>query len=263
MKKINIKKLHTMKRENKKITALTAYDFSFAKLLSDADIDIILVGDSLGNVIQGHKNTIPVTVADICYHTKIVSKGTTSPMIMADMPFLSYATLDKALENASAIMQSGAEMVKIEGGKWTANITSELATRGIPICCHLGLTPQYIHKIGSYSVQGREEKIAKDIITDALNLEQAGADLLILECVPTSLAAKITSQLAIPTIGIGAGKFTDGQVLVTHDILGLSQLTPKFTKNFMSNSDSIAKAIELFKESVRSGEFPDEESSFE
>ena len=214
-------------------------------------------------MIQGHKNTIPVTVADICYHTKIVSKGTTSPMIMADMPFLSYATLDKALENASAIMQSGAEMVKIEGGKWTANITSELATRGIPICCHLGLTPQYIHKIGSYSVQGREEKIAKDIITDALNLEQAGADLLILECVPTSLAAKITSQLAIPTIGIGAGKFTDGQVLVTHDILGLSQLTPKFTKNFMSNSDSIAKAIELFKESVRSGEFPDKESSFE
>ena len=263
MKKINIKTLHTMKRENKRITALTAYDFSFAKLLSDAEIDIILVGDSLGNVIQGHKNTIPVTVADICYHTKIVSKGTTSPMIMADMPFLSYATLDKALENASALMQSGAEMVKIEGGKWTANITSELATRGIPICCHLGLTPQYIHKIGSYSVQGREEKIAKDIITDALNLEQAGADLLILECVPTSLAAKITSQLAIPTIGIGAGKFTDGQVLVTHDILGLSQLTPKFTKNFMSNSDSIAKAIELFKESVRSGEFPDEESSFE
>ena len=214
-------------------------------------------------MIQGHKNTIPVTVADICYHTKIVSKGTTSPMIMADMPFLSYATLDKALENASALMQSGAEMVKIEGGKWTANIVSELATRGIPICCHLGLTPQYIPKIGSYSVQGREEEIAKDIITDALNLEQAGADLLILECVPTSLAAKITRQLAIPTIGIGAGKFTDGQVLVTHDILGLSQLTPKFTKNFMSNSDSIAKAIELFKESVRSGEFPDEESSFE
>ncbi|MDC3106152.1 3-methyl-2-oxobutanoate hydroxymethyltransferase [Gammaproteobacteria bacterium] len=263
MKKINIKKLHIMKQENKKITALTAYDFSFAKLLSDAEIDIILVGDSLGNVIQGHKNTIPVTVADICYHTKIVSKGTTSPMIIADMPFQSYATLDKALENASALMQSGAEMVKIEGGKWTASIVSELATRGIPICGHLGLTPQYIHKIGSYSVQGREEEIAKDIITDALNLEQAGADLLVLECVPTSLAAKITSQLEIPTIGIGAGKFTDGQVLVTHDILGLSQLTPKFTKNFMSNSDSIEKAIELFKESVRSGEFPDEKSSFE
>ena len=135
--------------------------------ISDAEIDIILVGDSLGNVIQGHKNTIPVTVADICYHTKIVSKGTTSPMIIADMPFQSYATLDKALENASALMQSGAEMVKIEGGKWTANIASELATRGIPICCHLGLTPQYIHKIGSYSVQGREEEIAKDIIKES------------------------------------------------------------------------------------------------
>ena len=263
MKKITIKDIKSLKRENKKFTVLTAYDFSFARVLNDTKIDIILVGDSLGNVIQGNKNTIPVTIEEMCYHTKLVAKAASHSLVMSDMPFMSYKTLDDALINATKLMQSGAEIIKIEGGKWVEKIIKELSVRGIPTCCHLGLTPQYIHKLGSYGVRGKGQDEANTIKSDSMILEKAGADFLLLECVPTLLGEEITKALEIPVVGIGAGGQTDGQVLVTHDILGLSELTPKFTKNFLTDANSIKEAIERYKEAVLSGKFPSSENCFE
>ena len=186
---------------------------------------------------------------EMCYHTKLVAKAASHSLVMSDMPFMSYKTLDDALINATKLMQSGAEIIKIEGGKWVEKIIKELSVRGIPTCCHLGLTPQYIHKLGSYGVRGKGQDEANTIKSDSMILEEAGADFLLLECVPTLLGEEITKALEIPVIGIGAGGQTDGQVLVTHDILGLSELTPKFTKNFLTDANSIKEAIEHIENS--------------
>lgn len=262
MRTITINTLQAMKQESEKFAVLAAYDATFAHFISEAEVEVILVGDSLGMVIQGHDTTLPVTVEQIAYHTAAVKRGAKRSFIMADMPFMSYSNTDTALNNATTLMQAGAQMVKLEGGAWLADTLYRMSQHGIPTCAHLGLTPQSVNKFGGYRVQGRGDD-AQQILQDAQTLEQAGADLLVLECVPSSLAAEVSRTLHIPVIGIGAGSHTDAQVLVLYDMLGLTpSRAPKFTKNFLLENDDIPAALRAYVEEVKSGSFPADEHSF-
>lgn len=263
MKNVSTSSLLKMKQNGEKITVLTAYDASFAKLFEEQGIEVLLVGDSLGMVLQGEDSTLPVTVDDIAYHTRAVSNGAKAPLLIADMPFMSYATTEQAFDSAAVLMASGANMVKLEGGEWLLPTISGLVERGIPVCGHLGLTPQSVNVFGGFKVQGRDNEAAERMIADAMALEEAGIQLLVLECVPTELAASIAAKLKVPVIGIGAGKHTDGQVLVMHDMFGISaNYMPKFSKNYLQETGDIRTAVKAFIDEVKSGEFPSDEHSF-
>ena len=262
--KVTIRRLVEMKQAKEKIACLTAYDASFAQLLEKSGIDVVLVGDSLGMVIQGCDTTLPVSVEDMLYHTQCVEKGLDNALLITDMPFLSFTSEEEAVLNAGLFMkQGGAHMVKLEGGVDQVDTVAALNKNGIPVCAHLGLQPQYVHKIGGYHVQGRDDAAADKMLKDALTLQDAGADLMLLECVPESLARKITNALDIPVIGIGAGADCDGQILVLYDILDISLgFRPKFSKNFMSSANSIEQAIQQYVSAVKKSEFPAAEHVF-
>ena len=262
MKNVTIERLKSIKAEGNKFAVITAYDYSFAKLIDEAEIEVTLIGDSLGNVIQGQETTLPVTVDEMAYHTANVKRGISASLIVADMPFMSYATVPQALENAAILMQSGAQMVKLEGGEWLAETVHALTERGIPVCGHLGLTPQSVHKLSGYKVQGKNTEAADKMLYEAKQLEEAGADLLVVECIPSSLGESLAKNLAIPVIGIGAGPATDAQVLVLQDMLGISQRLPKFSKNFLEQSSTIQQAIINYGNEVRAGTFPASEHCF-
>lgn len=263
MKKITTSTLLKMKQQGNKISALTAYDASFAKMFDEQGIEVLLIGDSLGMVLQGHDDTLPVSVADIAYHTRCVRQGTASALVIADMPFMSYATESQAYDTAATLMAAGANMIKLEGGHWLQTTVKGLTERGIPVCGHLGLTPQSVHLFGGFKVQGREDQQANALLEQAQQLAQAGVQLLVLECVPTALAERITAALSIPVIGIGAGNKTDGQILVMHDMFGISaNYMPKFSKNYLLDNGNMRSAVSCYIEEVRSGAFPGDEHSF-
>lgn len=262
MKTATIHTLQSIKANGDKFSVITAYDACFARQVEQAGIDVILVGDSLGMVLQGHPSTLPVSIDDMAYHTQCVSRGCQTPMIVTDMPFGSYTTLEQTLSNAAFLMQSGAHMVKVEGGEWLLDSISALTERGIPVCAHLGLTPQSVNAFGGFKVQGRDPENAKRILADALAIQQAGATLLVLECIPSDLATEITQTLDIPVIGIGAGPNTDAQVLVLHDLLGLSDHSPKFVRNFMEGNTSVLAALQSYDQAVKNGTFPGPEHCF-
>ena len=251
-----------MKANGEKFAVITAYDFTFSTLIENAAIEVVLVGDSLGNVIQGRDSTIPVTVDEMAYHTEAVKRGNKHALLITDMPFMSYATEAQALDNAAVLMQAGAQMVKLEGGEWLADTVQLLTERGIPVCGHVGLTPQSVHKLGGYKVQGKEQQAAAQMIADAKALESAGAELIVVECVPSSLGRELSEAVDIPVIGIGAGPDTDGQVLVLHDMLGISQRLPSFSKNFLDENSGIEEAITAYGNAVHSGSFPGPEHCF-
>ncbi len=262
--RLTINSLREMKAKGEKIACLTAYDASFAQLLDGCGVDIVLVGDSLGMVVQGLESTIPVTMDDMVYHGQIVSRGLERAFLILDMPFMSDASLQQAVDNAGRFMkEAGANMIKLEGGADQAELVQQLTRLGIPVCAHLGLQPQRVHKLGGYRVQGREPELAKKMLSDARILEQAGADMLLLECVPESLAQEVTEQAGIPVIGIGAGAVTDGQILVLYDILGISAGgMPRFSRDFMQQANSLQQAVENYVSAVKSGEFPAAEHTF-
>ncbi len=262
MPKITISTLDKMKAAGDKFVCITAYDATFARLVSEAGAETILVGDSLGMVLQGHDSTIPVTIEDMAYHTACVCRANTDALVIADMPFMSYSHEADALTNAMSLMQAGAQMVKMEGGVWLSDTIHSLVERGIPVCAHLGLTPQSVNVFGGYRVQGRTPKQAKSILADAVEIQDAGASLLVLECIPAPLAADISRKLDIPVIGIGAGAGTDAQVLVMHDMLGLSTHQPRFVQNFMADSGSVQEALRAFVTAVKDGSYPAEEHSY-
>ena len=262
--KITVTSLHEKKRAGEKIVCLTAYDASFAHVLDESGIDIVLVGDSLGMVIKGEETNMQVTVDDMLYHSKAVAKGLQHSLLMVDMPYLSYTSAEQALENAGHFMkQANAQMVKLEGGAEQADIVSCLAQHGIPVCAHLGLQPQRVHKIGGYRVQGRDQSAANAMLEEAQLLEQAGADMMLLECVPDALAEKISQTLHIPVIGIGASAACDGQILVLYDILGISMgRIPKFSHDFIAEAGSVEAAVRAYADAVRNGTFPGKEHVF-
>ncbi|WP_263144670.1 3-methyl-2-oxobutanoate hydroxymethyltransferase [Pseudomonas sp. RIT-PI-AD] len=264
MPDVTLLTLQAMKQKGEKIAMLTAYDATFARAANQAGADVLLVGDSLGMVLQGHDSTLPVSTADMVYHTAAVKRGNLGALIISDLSFMSYATLEQTFASSAALMQAGAHMVKLEGAAWLAEPIRLLAERGIPVCAHLGLTPQAVNVLGGFRVQGRGEAQARQLRADAMALEQAGAALLLLECVPSELAAEITQSVKIPVIGIGAGPATDGQVLVLHDMLGLSLSgrVPKFVKNFMEGQGSIQGAMSAYVTAVKEGSFPAAEHGF-
>ncbi len=263
---VTVPKLRQMKAAGERIAALTAYDASFARLLDAAGVDLVLVGDSLGMVLQGHRSTLPVTVEDIVYHSACVSRGLHAALLVADMPFQSYATPERALDAAAPMLAAGnASMVKLEGAGPLLDSIRFLSERDIPVCAHLGLTPQSVLRLGGYGVQGRDEKVAQRLRADARAVADAGAELLVLECVPSALAAEVTADIAIPTIGIGAGPSCDGQILVLHDMLGIASghRRPRFVKNFLEGRDSIEGAIRAYVAAVREGSFPAPEHGYQ
>lgn len=263
IKNITVSTLRKMKASGEKIASLTSYDSSFTQVMDEEGVDVILVGDSLGMVIQGRETTVPVTVDDIVYHSKAVATTCKRPLLMVDMPFMSYYSTDKALRTAAKLMQDGCgQMVKLEGGQSEEKIVRKLSKEGVPVCAHIGLQPQLIHKLGGYKVQGRDEATANLMLDDALKLQDAGADALLLECVPAPLAARITESIEIPVIGIGAGVDCDGQILVLHDILGLTPKAPSFSKDFLIENGTIQKAVRAYVEQVKDGTFPSPEQSF-
>ncbi|EED31400.1 3-methyl-2-oxobutanoate hydroxymethyltransferase [gamma proteobacterium NOR5-3] len=262
MAKVTISTLDKMKAAGEKFVCITAYDATFARLVSEAGAETILVGDSLGMVLQGHDSTIPVTIADMEYHTRAVNRASPQSLVIADMPFMTYATVTEAMSNATRLMQAGAQMIKMEGGVWLSDTISALVERGVPVCAHLGLTPQSVNAFGGYRVQGRTPKEAKSILADAVEIQDAGASLLVLECIPADLASDISRKLDIPVIGIGAGAGTDAQVLVMHDLLGLSDHQPRFVENFMQGKDSVQAALQAFVTAVKDGSYPREEHSY-
>lgn len=257
--------LARMKRSGEKIAVLTCYDASFARILDEAGIEVLLVGDSLGMVIQGHTSTLPVSMAEMIYHTKIVARGRQRALLVADMPFMSYGSPSQSLSNAGRLMKKGgAHMVKLEGGAVQVANVRRITEQGIPVCAHLGLLPQSVHQLGGYRVQGRETQSAERMVADALALEAAGASMLVLECVPATLAARITKELNIPVIGIGAGPGCDGQVLVLYDVLGISVgRIPRFSKNFLTGANSLPEAVAAYVKAVKEGAFPAPEHGFE
>ncbi len=260
---MKISDLQTFKHSGKKITCLTAYDASFAQLFDGCGIDIILVGDSLGNVIQGSKNTLDVTMEDMVYHTQIVAKGVKEALLIADMPYQSYDSANQTLENAKRLMYAGAQMVKFEGGQEHKDSFEILQANNIPVCGHLGLQPQSVLEMGGYKVQGKDEESAKRIIENALALESWGVQTLVLECVPATLAKQVSQALSIPTIGIGAGSDCDGQVLVSYDMLGINTgRMPKFVKNFLTDNNDIQGAVKAFIGAVKNQTFPGDEHSY-
>ena len=262
-KPVTLSTLKAMRERGEKIAVLTGYDASFARLMDEAGVDIILVGDSLGMVIQGHASTLPVKLSEMSYHTRCVAHGTKRAFIMVDLPFATYQqSPQQAYASAAKLMAAGAHMVKLEGGAVMVDTVRFLTSRGIPVCAHLGLLPQSVNQLGGYKVQGRDEAQAKQLLADALAMQEAGAGLLLLEAVPAKLAAEVTAALSIPTIGIGAGPDCSAQVLVLYDVLGLYPQPPKFSKNFMVDARSIPAALAAYVQAVKSGTFPGAEHSF-
>ncbi len=262
---VTLDTLRKMKQAGQRIASLTAYDYSFARLLETAAIDVVLVGDSLGNVIQGQATTVSVTLDEMVYHTRCVARGLERALLLADLPFLSYQeSPQQALRSAGRLMKEGlAHMVKLEGGAAMAATVEFLVARGVPVCGHLGLTPQSVHQLGGYKVQGRGEAAAQRLRDDALALQQAGAALLVLEAVPRALATQITRELQIPTIGIGAGVDCDGQVLVLQDTLGMNPAPARFVRNFLAGHDDLGAAIAAYVQAVRDGSFPAAEHGYD
>jgi 3-methyl-2-oxobutanoate hydroxymethyltransferase len=261
---VTLATLARMKADGEKIASLTCYDASFAVLLDGADVDLVLVGDSLGMVVQGHDTTVPVTMDHMVYHTAAVARGLHRPFLMADLPFMSYPSRDVALAHAVRLMQEGgAKMVKLESGGRQTEIVEFLAGHDIAVCAHLGLKPQSVHKTGGFRVQGRERESAARLIDDARRLEAAGADMVLLECIPAQLGKTIASELHVPVIGIGAGPDTDGQILVTYDMLDLTTgRKPRFVRNFMSGAHDNLEALRSYVRAVKQGEYPAPEHCF-
>ncbi|MGQ5289268.1 3-methyl-2-oxobutanoate hydroxymethyltransferase [Pectobacterium actinidiae] len=256
--------LNKMKQHGEKITMLTCYDATFARTVSQAGVDMLLIGDTLGMILQGHDSTLPVTIEDMVYHTASVKRGNIDSFIMSDMSFMSYSSAEKALEGAGRLMQAGAQMVKLEGGEWLSNTITQLAQNGVPVCAHIGLTPQFVNVLGGFKVQGRGAEQARMLLETAKKLEDAGAAMLLVEAVPASIGQQLAQSVEIPVIGIGAGPDTDGQVLVLHDMLGLN-LTgrqPKFVRDFMRGQDSIQAAVQCYIKAVKEGTFPAEEHCY-
>lgn len=261
---VNVATLRDMKAQGEPIACLTAYDASYAVLVDAAGTDLVLVGDSLGMVIQGHDTTVPVTVDDVVYHSRAVARGLRRAFLVADMPFMSYANPDQALENSVRMMQQGgAMMIKLEGGEGQVEIVEHLARHDIPVCAHLGLRPQSVHKIGGFRVQGRDSEKAEEMIRAAGRLQDAGADIVLLECVPNELGKKIRDSLEVPVIGIGAGPDVDGQILVLYDILDITQgRTPRFVRNFQVEHTSPLAAIQAYVKAVKDHSYPAPEHCF-
>jgi 3-methyl-2-oxobutanoate hydroxymethyltransferase len=263
VKAVTIHSLRQIKEQGERFSCVTAYDASFARAAGDAGIEALLIGDSLGMVLHGRRDTLPVTVEHVAYHIDCVQRADTSSLLIGDMPFMSYATPGQAMDNAATLMRAGAQVVKLEGGTWLCESVQELVERGIPVCGHLGLTPQSVNNFGGFRVQARAPDQAQRLLDDALALEQAGACLLVLECIPVKLAQRVTESLQIPVIGIGAGPYTDAQVLVMHDLLGLNPRPARFVKNFLAGQDSIVGALSSYATAVRDGSFPAPEHCFE
>ncbi|MCU7813117.1 MAG: 3-methyl-2-oxobutanoate hydroxymethyltransferase [Candidatus Thiodiazotropha sp. (ex Notomyrtea botanica)] len=262
-KSVTVRRLQEMKSQQQKISVLTSYDASLTHLMEQAGVDVILVGDSLGMVVQGQESTLPVTLDEMIYHTRNVARARERTLLIADMPFMSYRTPDLALESAGRLMkEGGAHMVKLEGGATQLEVIRQITAQGIPVCGHLGLLPQSVHKLGGYRVQGREADRAEAIRQEALALQDAGIDMLVLECVPSALASEITHSLRIPVIGIGAGINCDGQVLVVYDMLGMNSHPPRFVKDFLKTGGSILQALQDYVAAVRDGSFPADEHGF-
>lgn len=263
-KAITVPAIKEMVANGEKFTMLTAYDATFSHLLSNLGVETLLIGDSLGMVVQGQPSTLPVTVAEMVYHTQAVARGNQGALLIADMPFNSYGTVEQCLESAGALMQAGAHMVKLEGGDWLCDSVRALSRMGIPSCVHMGLTPQSVNKFGGYKVQGREQDAARSMIDEAIALAEAGADFILLECVPSKLAKAITDAVPVPVVGIGAGNATDGQVLVCYDMLGLTQhRLPKFVKNYMNEHGNYEAAVKAYISEVKALTFPSSEHGFE
>lgn len=262
--RITLSTLHKMAQEDIKITMLTCYDASFAAVLEEAGVESLLIGDSLGNVLQGHESTLPVTLRDIVYHTQCVARGSKRAFIVGDMPFATFQiSPQETFRNAAEIMAAGAHMVKIEGGRPMMETIEFLTDRGIPVCGHLGLTPQSVHQLGGYKVQGKGETAGQQLLREAKQLEQAGAGMIVLEAIPAALAGEVTKAIKIPTIGIGAGADCSGQVLVLYDMLDIFPgRKAKFVKNYLRNASSVQGAVELYVKEVKAGAFPGLEHSF-
>lgn len=258
-KTVTINTLRQMKSRGEKFATIALYDAATSAVAEQAGIEVVLIGDSLGMTVLGHTSTIPVTMEQMLHHVEAVARGNNKSLILADLPFMSYGTPEQALQNAARAMQAGANMVKIEGGEWLAETVRILTERGIPVCAHLGLTPQWVNIFGGFRAQGKTPEEAERIVREAKTLEAAGADLVVLECVPAALGKRVTEAVAIPTIGIGAGADTDGQVLVINDLLGLTPRPPKFSKNFLQEADDIPAAMYKYASDVRAGKFPAEE----
>ncbi len=256
MQKTSLNTLQEYKEQGRRFACITSYDASFARLCCAAGVPLLLVGDSLGMVLQGHDSTLPVTMGDMIYHTRCVRRGNNGALLMTDLPFAACATPAQAIKNSAALMRAGAQVVKLEGGRAQAETVRALAQCGIPCCGHLGLTPQSIHQFGGFRVQGRQADAAQRLREDAQILEQAGMRLLVLECIPAPLATEISQSLTIPVIGIGAGPGTDGQVLVLHDLLGLHPQPPRFVKNFLAQGGDLQGAVSAFVQAVSDGSFP-------
>ncbi|MFY9178570.1 MAG: 3-methyl-2-oxobutanoate hydroxymethyltransferase [Venatoribacter sp.] len=267
MSAISIRSLQAMKERQEKFSMLTAYDATLAMHAANAGVAVLLVGDSLGNVIQGQDSTLPVSVEDMAYHTAAVSRGNkmaeNQALIVTDLPFMSYGTLEQGLESARKVMQAGAHMVKVEGDSWLIPLIESLSRQGVPTCAHLGLTPQSVNKFGGYRVQGRDQAAADAMVEHSVALAEAGADIILLECVPSPLAKRITEAVSVPVVGIGAGASTDAQVLVVHDMLGLNPHPAKFVKNFLSDGRNVQAAFKAYAEEVKSGAFPSAEYEFQ
>jgi 3-methyl-2-oxobutanoate hydroxymethyltransferase len=264
--KVTLKTLAEIKANRQRFACVTTYDSTFAEIASSVGIEVLLVGDSLGMVLQGHDSTLPVTMENIVYHLEGVRRGNTGSLIMGDMPFMTYYSEGQTLHNAAQLMRAGAHIVKLEGGRWIAESTRLLVERGIPVCAHMGLTPQSINRFGGFRVQGRDPEQAQNMVEEAVYLEQAGASLLLLEAIPHQLAERITQSLRVPVIGIGAGKHVDGQIMVMHDLLGITPpdiKVPKFVKNFLKESDDgIRGAFSAYARAVKEGAFPGPEHSY-
>jgi 3-methyl-2-oxobutanoate hydroxymethyltransferase len=264
----NIARLRDMKQHAEKIAVLTAYDASFASIMEDCGIDVLLVGDSLGNVVQGHDSTLPVTMEDMIYHVRNVARVSKQALLVADMPYQSYATVEEAVSNAQRLVDAGAHMVKLEGGHKLLPILEAIRSRQIPICGHLGLLPQSVRELGGYKVQGRDSESAEQMLNDARMLERAGVDMIVLECIPAALGKQLSEAISIPTIGIGAGANCDGQVLVVYDMLGITRgVRPRFVHNFLAEvdgevKDKVAAAIKNYIQAVKQGDFPAEVHSY-
>lgn len=262
-KKVTASTLLQMREAGEPIAMLTCYDASFAGLMDQCGVDALLIGDSLGMVVQGHTTTLPVSLDEVAYHTACVARGAQRPLLVVDMPFASYHTPEQAMDSAAQLMRAGAEMVKLEGGEWLTTTVNMLVERGMPVCAHLGLTPQSVHQLGGFKVQGKTTEEAKRLLQDALALQDAGASLLVLEAIPSALAAEVTRTLSIPTIGIGAGVDCSGQVLVMHDMIGaFPGHRPKFVKDFMQGQTSLAGAFRAYVSAVKDHSFPAAEHTF-
>ena len=263
MPPVTIATLVGRRESNTPFSCLTAYDATMARLIEEAGIDVVLIGDSLGMVMQGHSSTLYVTVDNIAYHTRCVARAIRRPLIMADLPFMADTSLEQLLRASGTLMQAGAQMIKIEGGAWRHAAIAELTQRGVPVCAHLGLTPQHINSLGGYRVQGRDPDAARQISDDALALETAGAAVVLLECVPAALAQQVRDALTVPVIGIGAGPDVDGQILVIQDLLGMTgEKAPRFVKDFLKGEESIQEALAAYHDAVISRSFPEEEHCF-